>query len=49
MLLQSDESRAEALMRQAREDAAKRWKLYQQMAAIQYNGQSEDSATGKSE
>ncbi len=49
MLLQSDESRAEALMRQAREDAAKRWKLYQQMAAIRYNGQNGESTTGKSE
>ncbi|MEN4012170.1 MAG: pyruvate:ferredoxin (flavodoxin) oxidoreductase [Bellilinea sp.] len=49
MLLQSDEARAEALMRQARVDAAKRWKLYQQMAAIQYNGQSDDSAAGKTE
>jgi len=36
MLLQSDEARAEALMKNARSDAAKRWQLYQQMAAIQY-------------
>jgi pyruvate-ferredoxin/flavodoxin oxidoreductase len=36
MLLQSDEARAEALMKDAREDATKRWNLYQQMAAIQY-------------
>ena len=49
MLLQSDEARAEALMKQAREDAIRRWKLYQQMAAIQYNGHGEEPAAGKSE
>ncbi len=49
MLLQSDESRAEALMKQAREDAIRRWKLYQQMAAIQYNGHGQEPAAGKSE
>ena len=37
MLLQSDEARAEALMKSARGDVAKRWELYKQMAAIQYN------------
>jgi pyruvate-ferredoxin/flavodoxin oxidoreductase len=37
MLLQSDEARAEMLMKSAREDVAKRWELYKQMAAIQYN------------
>jgi len=36
MLLQSDEARAESLMKSAREDVAKRWELYQQMAAIEY-------------
>ncbi|HMD89362.1 MAG TPA: pyruvate:ferredoxin (flavodoxin) oxidoreductase, partial [Anaerolineaceae bacterium] len=36
MLLQSDESRAEFLMKEAREDVEKRWELYRQMAAIQY-------------
>ena len=36
MLMQADESRAEALMRQARQDVEKRWNLYKQMAAIQY-------------
>ncbi|GAP09820.1 pyruvate:ferredoxin (flavodoxin) oxidoreductase, homodimeric [Bellilinea caldifistulae] len=49
MLLQSDESRAEALMKLAREDAIRRWKLYQQMAAIQYNGHGQEPAAGKSE
>jgi pyruvate-ferredoxin/flavodoxin oxidoreductase len=36
MLLQADEARAEALITQARDDVAKRWNLYRQMAAIQY-------------
>jgi pyruvate-ferredoxin/flavodoxin oxidoreductase len=36
MLLQSDEERAEALMQQAKHDAASRWTLYQQMADMQY-------------
>jgi pyruvate-ferredoxin/flavodoxin oxidoreductase len=36
MLLQSDEARAEMLMQEAKSDVAKRWSLYQQMAAIQY-------------
>jgi len=49
MLLQSDEARAEALMKQAREDAIRRWKLYQQMAAIPYNGHGEEPAANKSE
>jgi len=37
MLLQSDEARAEMLMKSARQDVTKRWELYKQMAAIQYN------------
>ena len=36
MLMQADEARAELLMTQAKEDVAKRWNLYRQMAAIQY-------------
>jgi pyruvate-ferredoxin/flavodoxin oxidoreductase len=36
MLMQADEARAEFLMTQAKEDVAKRWNLYRQMAAIQY-------------
>ena len=36
MLLQSDEARAEVLMREAKSDAQKRLELYRQMAAIQY-------------
>ncbi len=42
MLLQSDESRAEALMKQARSDVKKRWDLYQQMANIEYKANSEN-------
>jgi len=38
MLLQSDKKRAEALMKQAEEDVDSRWELYQQMAAMHYNG-----------
>ncbi len=36
MLLQSDEARAEMLMKSAKNDVTKRWELYKQMAAIQY-------------
>ncbi|MEW6178840.1 MAG: pyruvate:ferredoxin (flavodoxin) oxidoreductase [Chloroflexota bacterium] len=49
MLLQSDETRAEVLMKQAREDAIRRWKLYQQMAAISYNGHGEEPSAAKQE
>jgi pyruvate-ferredoxin/flavodoxin oxidoreductase len=42
MLLQSDETRAEELMRDARMDVKKRWNLYQQMAAMEYNIGSDD-------
>ncbi len=41
MLLQSDETRAEALMKQARSDVTKRWDLYQQMADIEYKAKNE--------
>jgi pyruvate-ferredoxin/flavodoxin oxidoreductase len=49
MLMQSDEARAEALMRNARGDAAKRWQLYQQMAAIQYGASQTDAPADKGE
>jgi pyruvate-ferredoxin/flavodoxin oxidoreductase len=39
MLMQADEARAEALMTQAKDDVAKRWSLYRQMAAIQYKSE----------
>jgi pyruvate-ferredoxin/flavodoxin oxidoreductase len=38
MLLQSDEKRAEALMKLAEDDVKGRWELYQQMAAMHFNG-----------
>ena len=38
MLLQSDEQRAETLMKQAKQEAKGRWQLYQQMAAMHFNG-----------
>jgi len=38
MLLQSDETRAEALMKLAQKDVLSRWQLYEQMAAMHYNG-----------
>lgn len=37
MLLQSDETRAELLMKAAQEDVLTRWKLYKQMASLKYN------------
>jgi pyruvate-ferredoxin/flavodoxin oxidoreductase len=36
MLLQSDEQRAEMLLKQAQEDVKARWKYYKQMAAMHY-------------
>ncbi len=38
MLTQMDEERAEKLMQEAQHDAKSRWTLYQQMAAMHYNG-----------
>lgn len=38
MLLQTDESRAEALMKLAQKDVQSRWQLYEQMAAMHYGG-----------
>jgi pyruvate-ferredoxin/flavodoxin oxidoreductase len=35
MLLQSDEARAEFLMKEAKQDVAKRWEKYRQLAAVQ--------------
>ncbi len=37
MLTQSDETRAEALLKLAREDARSRWSFYSQLAAMHYN------------
>ncbi len=38
MLVQADEERAEALMKEAQEDVKKHWTLYEQMAAVHTNG-----------
>ena len=37
MLLQSDEDRAEMLMKGAQKDSERRWKLYEQLAAMDYS------------
>jgi pyruvate-ferredoxin/flavodoxin oxidoreductase len=37
MLIQSDESRAEKLLKEAQQDVKSRWTFYQQMAAMHYN------------
>ena len=39
MLLQTDETRAEELMKKAKQDASSRWELYRQMAALHYTPQ----------
>ena len=42
MLTQSDEARAEQLLKEAKQDNKSRWNFYQQMAAMHYNGESEE-------
>jgi pyruvate-ferredoxin/flavodoxin oxidoreductase len=42
MLTQSDEARAEELLKLARKDATARWNFYSQMAAMHYNQTSEE-------
>jgi pyruvate-ferredoxin/flavodoxin oxidoreductase len=42
MLMQADESRAELLMKEVTNDAAKRWDLYKSMAAIEYKAKNPD-------
>ena len=44
MLTQLDEARAEKLMGEAQQDARSRWRFYQQMAAMHYNGNGEDGS-----
>ena len=46
MLLQSDEERAEKLLELAKEDIKSRWRLYQQMAAMHYNGENGSNSEG---
>ena len=38
-LLQSDEPRAELLMKEAKQDVVRRWNYYRQMAAMEYKGE----------
>ncbi|MFT3891468.1 MAG: pyruvate:ferredoxin (flavodoxin) oxidoreductase [Anaerolineales bacterium] len=47
MLTQMDEERAEALMKEAEHDAKSRWTLYQQMAAMHYNGNNGNGSNNK--
>ncbi len=56
MLLQSDEQRAEALIKLAQKDAKSRWALYEQMAAMHYDfaangsdGSEDEPAEGEGE
>ncbi len=51
MLVQMDEARAEKLMQEAQHDAKSRWTLYQQMAAMHYdgNGKNGNGKDGKKE
>jgi pyruvate-ferredoxin/flavodoxin oxidoreductase len=44
MLLQSDEQRAEMLLKLAREDVKSRWNFYKQMAAMHYGNGAEEQA-----
>jgi pyruvate-ferredoxin/flavodoxin oxidoreductase len=44
VLTQMNEERAEELMHQAESNAKSRWRLYQQMAAMHYNGNKENQA-----
>jgi pyruvate-ferredoxin/flavodoxin oxidoreductase len=43
MLLHSNEQRAEMLIKQAQQDVERRWKLYQQMASMHYDGEADAS------
>ncbi len=47
MLLQTDETRAEKLMKLAQEDAEGRWDLYKQMAAMHYKAHSVGDEQGE--
>lgn len=43
MLMQSDEQRAELLLKQAKHDIKSRWTYYKQMAAMHYDGDTQES------
>ncbi len=49
MLLQTDEQRAEALMKQAQNDVKGRWDLYRQMAAMHYEEPTNGSESAEGE
>ncbi len=42
MLVQSDEARAEMLMKQANKEAKERWEIYRQMAEMDFSGGNDD-------
>ncbi|MBM3151518.1 MAG: pyruvate:ferredoxin (flavodoxin) oxidoreductase [Chloroflexi bacterium] len=46
MLVQSDEARAESLLKLARQDAQSRWNFYSQMAAMHYGETPESAKSG---
>jgi pyruvate-ferredoxin/flavodoxin oxidoreductase len=47
MLVQSDETRAEALLKEAQQDVKSRWSLYEQLAAMHYgNGTADGNGNG---
>jgi pyruvate-ferredoxin/flavodoxin oxidoreductase len=47
MLAQSDEGRAEDLLKLAQKDIQSRWRMYRQMAAMHYNGDGEENGDEK--
>ena len=47
MLTQSDEERAEKLLKQAQQDVKSRWELYKQMAAMHYGNNDGNEEPGK--
>ena len=46
MLAQSDEERAEGLLKLAQKDITARWRMYRQMASMHYNGDSDGKDNG---
>jgi pyruvate-ferredoxin/flavodoxin oxidoreductase len=47
MLAQSDEGRAEELLKLAQKDIQSRWRMYRQMAAMHYNGDGKENGDEK--
>jgi pyruvate-ferredoxin/flavodoxin oxidoreductase len=46
MLVQSDETRAEMLLKQAQQDVKSRWNYYRQMAAMRYGDENGSEEKG---